>query len=56
MLDWPDKSLDLFIRCAHQNQGRLSNAKRSEPFDWMTQTEVSAAEQVILDVFGWSSD
>ena len=52
MFDWPDQSLDLFIRCVHQNQDRLSKAKREGHFGWMTETEVAEAEHSVADAFG----
>lgn len=51
-LDWPGQSLDLFIRCVHQNQGRLSKAKRTEYFKWMSDEEIAAAETQVFEAFG----
>lgn len=52
LLDWPHQSLDLFIRCSHQNQGRLSKTKREAHFGWMTDAEVASAERLAAEAFG----
>jgi hypothetical protein len=51
LLDWPNHSLDLFIRVVHQNGGTLSRAKRESHFSWMTDDEVKAAEQAVAQAF-----
>lgn len=54
LLDWPDHSLELFIRVVHQNNGTLSSTKRKSHFDWMTDQEISTAEAVVTQSFGLS--
>lgn len=56
LLDWPDHSLDLFIRLVHQNQGRLSKTKRESHFDWMRDNEVREAEQLVAEAFDLPAD
>ena len=51
LLDWPTHSLELFIRIVHQNNGRLSGAKRVSHFDWMKEEEIETAEQLVVDSF-----
>ena len=53
-LDWPAHSLDLFIRVVHQNNGRLSKAKRQSHFEWMTDKEVKQSEAAVIKAFGES--
>lgn len=52
MLDWPGKTLDLFIRVVHQGGFLLSKSKRDRHFDWMTDAEVADAEAVVAEAFG----
>ncbi len=51
LLDWPNHSLELFIRVVHQNDGKLSRNKRQSHFDWMTEDEVIEAEDVVQNAF-----
>ncbi|MEX2516763.1 MAG: Fic family protein [Gammaproteobacteria bacterium] len=51
LLDWPDHSLELFIRVVHQNHGQLSKNKRQRHFDWLTDTEIAAAEDLVIEAF-----
>jgi len=51
ILDWPNHSLELFIRVVHQNDGKLSRNKRQSHFDWMTEDEVIEAEGVVQKAF-----
>lgn len=51
LLDWPDHSLDLFIRVVHQNGGTLSKTKHGKQFDWMTDAEVRQAEELVREAF-----
>jgi len=53
-LDWPGHRLDLFIRVVYQNQGCLSATKRKSHFDWMTDDEIEAAEQVVREEIEFS--
>lgn len=52
MLDWPDHSLELFIRVVQQNNGTLSNSKRDSHFQWMKEEEIRRAEQAVCEAFG----
>jgi hypothetical protein len=51
LLDWPNHSLELFIRVVHQNDDTLSKTKRQSHFDWMTNTEISEAEVIVAQAF-----
>jgi len=51
MLDWPDHSLELFIRLVQQNKGTLSKTKRGSHFQWMTDEEIRKAEQEVVEAF-----
>jgi hypothetical protein len=51
LIDWPNHSLELFIRVVHQNQGQLSHNKRKSHFDWMTDSEIEQATQMVRDSF-----
>jgi len=51
LLDWPNHSLELFVRVVHQNDDTLSRTKRDKHFDWMTDAEVSEAEAIVAQAF-----
>jgi hypothetical protein len=51
LADWPAHSADLFIRVVHQNEGRLSAAKRESRFSWMSAAEIAAAEAAVVEAF-----
>jgi hypothetical protein len=51
-LDWPDHSMELFIRVVQQNKGSLAKAKRDSHFGWMTQAEITEAETRVKTAFG----
>ena len=51
LLDWPDHSVDLFIRLMHQNDGHLSATKRNSYFDWLTDDEVVRAQVCVRRAF-----
>lgn len=51
LLDWPNHSLELFIRVVHQNDGTLSRNKKQSHFDWMTEEEVAEAEAIVAQAF-----
>ena len=51
LLDWPEHSLELFVRVVHQNDGILSKAKKQSHFSWMTASEVSEAEAIVVSAF-----
>jgi Fic family protein len=50
-LDWPSHSMGLFVRVVHQNDDKLSNAKRKSHFSWMTEDEVHDAEAIVAQAF-----
>ena len=56
LLDWPRHSLSLFIRVVHQNEDRLSKAKKESHFDWMTAEEIALAEVGVKEAFNMASD
>ncbi len=45
IVDMPDRLIDLFIRFCLQNNGKLSDRKRSSHFEFLTNEELSAMEQ-----------
>jgi len=51
LLDWPDHSLDLFVRVVHHNGDTLPKTKRQSHFDWMTNAEVRQAEAIVAQAF-----
>ena len=51
LLDWPDHSLELFVRVVHQNGGQLSKTKQHSHFSWMTDAEVAEAEAMVRKAF-----
>jgi len=51
MMDWPDHSLDLFIRIVHQNNFELSKTKRESHFDWMTDEEIKNSQLAVKEEF-----
>ena len=52
LLDWPNHSLELFVRVVHQNDDTLSKTKKQSHFSWMTEGEVSEAEATVASSFG----
>jgi len=55
LLDWPNHSLELFIRVVHQNDDTLSKTKKQSHFEWMTDTEVNEAEAIVAEAFAGSN-
>jgi hypothetical protein len=51
LLDWPNHSLELFVRVVHQNNDTLSKTKKQSHFNWMTDPEVSEAETIVAEAF-----
>ncbi len=51
LLDWPNHSLELFVRVVHQNDGTLSKTKKQSHFTWMTEAEVGEAEAIVAQAF-----
>ncbi len=54
IVDLPDRLIDLFIRFCLQNNGRLSAAKRSSYFDFLSKKEVYRLEQAVGSAYGSS--
>ena len=49
IIDMPDRLIDLFVRLCLQNNGRLSDRKRSSHFDFLTDAELAAMEHAVKD-------
>jgi Fic family protein len=47
IVDMPDRQIDLLIRLCLQNQGRLSAAKRSSHFEFLSEGEVASIERAV---------
>ena len=47
IIDMPDRLIDLFIQMCLQNNGNLSARKRSAHFDFLSDVELAAMEQVV---------
>jgi hypothetical protein len=52
IVDMPDRQIDLFIRFALQNNGRLSARKRASHFNFLSDEENYHMEQAILAAYG----
>jgi Fic family protein len=52
VIDMPDRLIDLFIRFSLQNNGRLSNRKRTSHFATLTDEEVTQIEQAVQSGYG----
>lgn len=52
IVDMPDRSIDLFIRCCLQNNGRLSAGKRAAHFEPLSDAEVVRLEEVVRSAYG----
>ncbi len=46
-----DTRVDLLIKFLHQNEGKLSNKKRTKNFDELTDEEISRVEHTFQDIF-----
>jgi Fic family protein len=55
IVDMPDRQVDLFIMCCHQNNSRLSSNKRSALFDFLSDDEVARMEQAMQTAFATKS-
>jgi Fic family protein len=51
LLDWPDHSLELFIRVVNGNGGSLSATKRKSHFSWLREDEILHAEGIVRKAF-----
>lgn len=54
LLDWPDHSLELFIRAVRNNNYELSQNKRKSHFLWMSEEEINEAQRRVRDAFAES--
>jgi len=54
IVDMPDRQIDLFIRFCLQNHGRLSAAKRTSHFNFLSSAEVERMQQAVERVYGKS--
>ena len=52
IIDIPDQKIDLFIRLCVQNRGKLSEKKRKNHFDLLTDDEIFQMESIIKLVYG----
>lgn len=52
IVDMPDRQIDLFIRFCLQNNGRLSQAKRTSHYKFLTQKETARMEQAVQSAYG----
>jgi len=51
IVDMPDRQIDLFIRFCLQNNGRLSERKRSGPFGSLSENEIHRIEQAVQSAY-----
>jgi len=54
-VDMPDRQIDLFIRFCLQNNGRLSERKRSSSFAFLSEEEVAGMEEAVRSAYGSGS-
>lgn len=47
VVDMPDKLIDIFIKFAMQNNGKIGNKKRNSYFDKLTDKEIDRLEEII---------
>ncbi|MCE5228914.1 Fic family protein [bacterium] len=52
IVDMPDRLIDLFIKICHQNNGRVSKAKRESQFATLTDKEIAQMESRFQEAFG----
>lgn len=55
IIDMPDRLIDLFIQLCLQNNGSLSDKKRSAHFDFLTGEELTLMEQAVKDGYNRNS-
>ncbi len=51
IVDMPDRQIDLFIRFCLQNNGRLSERKRSDHFGSLSEDEIHRIEQAVQSAY-----
>ncbi|MCL7489699.1 MAG: Fic family protein [Desulfobulbaceae bacterium] len=54
IVDMPDRQIDLFIRLCLQSNGRLSERKRKNHFNFLTDEEVIHMEEAVQNAYGKS--
>ena len=54
IIDMPDRKIDLFIRFCLQNNGRLSQRKRTAHFDMLSDDEIAELERVVRSAYEFS--
>jgi len=54
IVDMPDRQIDIFIRLCLQNNGRLSERKRKNHFNFLTDEEVIHMEGAVQNAYGKS--
>jgi hypothetical protein len=47
----PDRKIDLFIRFCLQNNGRLSERKRADHFNFLSDEEIASMEQAVQTAY-----
>jgi hypothetical protein len=52
IVDMPDRKIDRFIRFCLQNNGRLSERKRADLFDYLSDEEITRMEQAVQMAYG----
>jgi hypothetical protein len=52
ILDMPDRHTDLFIRFCLENNGKLSERKRSSYFHYLSEDEITCMEQAVQAAYG----
>lgn len=52
IVDMPDRQIDLFIRFCLQNNGQLSERKRTSHFDFLSDEEIAHMEQAVQSAYG----
>jgi hypothetical protein len=51
IVDMPDRKIDLFIRFCLQNNGRLSERKRADHFNFLSDEEIASMEQAVQTAY-----
>ena len=52
IVDLPDRQIDLFIRLCLQNNGRISERKRANHFNFLSEDEIHRMEKAVQDFYG----
>jgi hypothetical protein len=51
IVDMPDRKIDFFIRFCLQNNGRLSERKRADHFNFLSDEEIASMEQAVQTAY-----